>query len=75
MEIKEQYVVYRKDFMDTKKYIRGYSITYNLADANIFNTVEDAKQALRNNILKRVDVNLSEETLNKIMSHYTIEAV
>lgn len=36
--MKNKYVIYRKDFMGTKEYIKGFSMTYDLEDANKFNT-------------------------------------
>jgi len=47
-------------------------MVYDINDADKFDTVEDAKSALRHYILTRVDFNLSVGTLNKIMSHYNI---
>lgn len=73
--MENKYVIYRRDFMHNKTYIKGFSMTYDLDKANIFNTIEEAEDALKHNILHRVDFNLSQETLKKIMSHYTIEQI
>lgn len=73
--MENKYVIYRRDFMGKKEYIKGFSMTYNLEDANKFNTQDQAKDALKQNILHRIDFNLSNETLNKFMSHYKTEQI
>lgn len=73
--MENKYVICRKDFIGTKQYMKGFSMTYNLEDADKFNTQNKAIDALRQNILHRIDLNLSDQTLNKIMSHYKIEQI
>lgn len=70
-----KYVITRADFGGNTRYIKGFNMVYDINDADKFDTVEDAKSALRHHILTRVDFNLSVGTLNKIMSHYNIEEV
>ena len=70
--ITSKYVITRADFGGNTRYIKRFNLVYDINDADKFDTVEDAKDALRHHILTRVDFNLSVGTLNKIMSHYNI---
>lgn len=67
-----KYVIARADFGGNTRYVKKFNMTYDINEADRFDTIEDAKDALRHHILTRVDFNLSVGTLNKIMSHYNI---
>ena len=57
--IMSKYVIARADFGGNTRYVKKFNMTYDINEADRFDTIEDAKDALRHHILTRVDFNLS----------------